>query len=93
MHTAKPGSKLAYICENLIAMKPGECVKMDRRALADIDEYNHNGSTFTAPDRILGNIAGSAWTHSFRVDPSNGDVTFERHEDTGEIHYRSPDRR
>lgn len=93
MHTAAPSSKLAYICEHVMRMKPGECLKLDRRELSDVPSYEHNGATFAPADRVLGNIVGSAYTHSYRIDPATGDVTFERHEYTGEVRYRSPDRR
>ena len=93
MHTAVPGTFLAHICEMVCRMKPGERLSMDRHSLAEIHSFDHNGATFTSADRVLGNIIGSAWTHSFRIDPITGTVTFERHEDTGGLRYVSPDHR
>ena len=48
---------------------------------------------FGPVDRILGNIIGSAFTHSYDTDPMTGDIIFIRHEDTSHRHYVSPDQR
>ena len=80
-------------CYEISKMKPGECIEVDMRDLMDIPSFAHNGATFTPADRILENIMGSAYTHSYRVGPSGRTVVFMRHEDTGERRYQSPDRR
>lgn len=92
MITADQDTLLGAFCARVDAMKPGERLKVDRFTLADIPEFDHNGARFTAADRILGNIIGSAWTHSYQVC-ENGDVVFIRHEDTGKRRYADPDRR
>lgn len=91
MHTANPHSPLGYWCRKVAAMKPGERLEVDRRDLQDIPSYEHNFATFTPADRILGNIVGSAYTHSFRIRPDNGHIVFERHEETGKRFYHDPD--
>ena len=74
-------------------MKPGECLDVDMRDLKGISGFDHNGVRFTPADRILENIAGSSYTHSYAVDPAGRVVTFRRHEETGQRRYNSPDRR
>lgn len=61
--------------------------------LAALGTFEHNGALFTAADRILGNIVGSGYTHSFRVDPLDGSVVFRRHEETDRRTYIDPDYR
>lgn len=91
MITANPSSLLGYWCRKVASMKPGQRLEVDRRELADIPSFVHNDADFTPPHRILENIVGSAYTHSFSVRPDNGNIVFERHEDTGKRHYSSPD--
>ncbi|KRW94300.1 hypothetical protein AQY21_20435 [Paracoccus sp. MKU1] len=75
-------------------MQPGDRFTVQRGALEEsIPSIFHNDVWFTPADRVLGNIIGSAWTHSFHVDDRTGDVTFRRHEETGERFYSAPDRR
>jgi hypothetical protein len=93
MHTADPKTLLGEICSHIDGMKPGQRLTVDRMALADIPSFFHNDAEFTPADRVLGNIVGSAFTHSYTVDHMNGNVTFHRHEDTGERRYEAPDRR
>lgn len=71
-------------------MKPGECLDVDYRDLHDIASYEHNEATFTPADRILGNIMGSAYTHSYQQIP-DGRVRFTRHENTGARRHGDPD--
>lgn len=92
-HTADPNSFLGYVCAKVDRMKPGERLTVDRHMLADIPTFFHNDAHFTAADRVLGNIIGAAYTHSYSINPMNGDVTFARHEDTGQRRYADPDRR
>ena len=91
MHTTSPTSRLGYWCRKVSEMKPGQCMEVPRHALDDIPTFIHNEATFTPAHRILGNIVGSAYTHSFYVRPDNGSVVFERHENTGERRYHEPD--
>lgn len=93
MITADRNTILGMICAEVARMKPGQCIKIDRMDLREIPSFTHNDAMFTPADRVLGNIVGSAYTHSYTVDPMSGDVTFVRHEDTGKRHYQDPDRR
>lgn len=93
MISADPNSLLGYWCRKVDAMKPGEFLEVSGHTLRDIPSYEHNGATFTPADRVLGNIMGSAYTHSYRVHPYNDTVTFIRHEDNGTRRSVDPDRR
>jgi hypothetical protein len=93
MITADHRSQLGYWCRKVAEMKPGQFLQVDVRELDDIPSYEHNDATFTPADRILGNIVGSAYTHSYRVALDSRSVTFARHEDTGERRHEDPDRR
>lgn len=93
MISAAPKGKLGYYCRKVDEMKPGERLDVDIRDLQDIESYCHNGAIFTPADRIFGNIAGSAYTHSYEVHPSGRYITFVRHEETGHRYYDDPDRR
>jgi hypothetical protein len=93
-HTADPKSFLGSLCKEVAAMKPGERLTVSRFELrSEIPSFYHNGAEFTPADRVLGNIIGAAYTHDYTVNPTNGDVTFRRHEDTGERRYVDPDHR
>ncbi len=83
--------ELAYWCDKISNLKEGECLDVDLRELRDISSFEHNDSTFTPADRILGNIIGSAYTHSFEVHPYKPIVTFKRHKNNGQIRYKEPD--
>lgn len=74
-------------------MKPGERLTVDMRDLERIPSFEHKGATFTPPDRILGNIVGAGYTHSYDIDPFSRRVTFARHENTGQQRHEDPDRR
>ncbi|MBX5206672.1 hypothetical protein [Rhizobium sp. NZLR11] len=91
MITADPHSKLGLICSVVDRMKPGECLDLMREELMDIPSFEHNQSTFNPADRVLGNIVGSAYTHSYRVSADGRKVTFMRHENTGAVRYHEPD--
>lgn len=93
MITADPRSALGYWCEKVAALQPGQCLDIDQRDLADIPSYVHNDATFTPSDRILGNIVGSAYTHSYSVHPSGQKVTFMRHAENGTRRSYDPDQR
>lgn len=93
MITANPNSLLGEWCRRIDAMEPGQCLDVDIRELRDIASYDHNSATFTPPDRILGNIVGSSYTHSYRMHPNGRTVTFIRHENTGQRRHEDPDRR
>lgn len=93
MITADPKSLLGLMCRRVDDMKPGEFLAIHRRDLYDIPSYEHNGATFTPPDRILGNIVGSGYTHSYYEDPMNGEIVFRRHAETGRVWHEGPDRR
>ena len=92
MITADPKSLLGMICRDVDAMKPGQQLLIVSSDLRGIRSYHYNDAEFTPADRILGNIVGSAFTHSYDVD-YKGDVIFRRHEDTGQRRYTDPDRR
>lgn len=93
MITADPKSKLGYICRMVDEMKPGQCLAVDMHDLDDISSYEHKGAIFTPPDRVLGNIVGSGYTHSYEIEPMQRRVVFVRHEDTGVQRHADPDRR
>lgn len=93
MITADPASALGYWCRRVARMRPGQFLEIDRRDLSEIPSYEHNGTIFTAADRILGNVVGSAYTHSHRAAPQGRSIIFACHEDTGKRHYEDPDRR
>lgn len=92
-YTADPSSHLGYWCRKVSQMKPGERLDVSGQALRDIPSYEHNGAVFTPADRVLGNIIGSAYTHSYTVHPYEDTVTFMRHEDNGTRRSADPDRR
>ncbi|MGN7959182.1 hypothetical protein [Agrobacterium radiobacter] len=91
MILADPNTKLGRISGAVDMLKPGECLAFDMRELADIRSFEHNGATFSPADRVLGNIMGSAYTHSFSVTDYGRTVVFYRHEETGERRYKEPD--
>lgn len=91
MITTSPGTLLYDYCRRIDAMKPGEAFCVDMYELRNIASYEHNGAWFYPPDRILGNIVGSGYTHSYEVQ--RGQVTFYRHKETGRRYYEEPDRR
>jgi hypothetical protein len=93
-HTANRETFLGYLCSEVSRMKPGEALTVSGVQMRmEIPSFFHNDAHFTPPDRVLGNIVGSAYTHSYSVDMMTGDVTFRRHEDTGQRRYADPDRR
>lgn len=93
-HTASPGTYLAHVCDIVASMKPGECVCVSALDLrSEVPSFWHNNAEFSPADRVLGNIIGSSYTHSYTEDLMSGTITFCRHEDTGLRHYTAPDRR
>jgi hypothetical protein len=95
MHTADPNTFLGHVCAQVARMKPNECLTVCGYELRhEVSAFMHNGARFTPADRVLGNIIGSAYTHSYTVDERTGDVTFRRHEEKPGIrYYADPDRR
>lgn len=93
MITADIRTALGRWCREVARMKPGQCLEIDVLELQLIPGFEHNGARWTPADRILENIVGSAYTHSYRVHPSGRTVVFMRHEETGRRYYESPDRR
>ena len=94
MITADPDTFLGYLCRMVDEMKPGQRLTVGIFELRhEIPSFEYNGALFSAPDRVLENIVGSAYTHSYTVNHERNTVTFERHENTGARHYLSPDRR
>lgn len=91
-HTADPNSILGEWCSIVADMKPGQKLRVHYYELRTIPGFHHNGADFGPVDRILGNIIGSAFTHSYTTNPMTGDITFACHENTGAVYYRSPDR-
>lgn len=88
--SARAEATLAHIRKIVGCMKPGEYLEVDRYDLYAIPAYEHNDSTFTAADRVLGGIMGSTYTHSFEL-LMNGNIRFIRHEDKGVRRYKEPD--
>lgn len=80
-------------CHIVADMKPGQKLRVHYYALRAIPGFHHNGADFGPVDRVLGNIIGSAFTHSYDTDPMTGDIIFTCHENTGRRHYISPDQR
>lgn len=72
-------------------MKEGEWLDVSIEDLRDIPSFEHNFATFNPADRVLGNICGSAYTHSYETRMDGRAVTFKRHKDTGEVRYKEPD--
>lgn len=95
MITANRKTQLGRICEIVDQMKPGQCLKVSVFDLMDIPQYEHNGTTFIAADRVLGNIVGSAYTHDYTevFDANEPYFLFRRHVETGERFHEAPDRR
>lgn len=93
MITADPKTDLGRWCREIDRMKPGECLDVDMAELQLIPGFEHNGAHWNPADRILENVAGSAWTHSYEVHPGGRHVTFRRHVEDGRRYYQSPDRR
>jgi len=93
MITADPDSKLGFWCAKIDAMEVGTFFEVSHIDLDGIEPIHHNGVDFTAPDRILGNIVGSSYTHSYSINEYTGVVRFARHENTGEFRHTDPDRR
>lgn len=83
-------SALAFWCKEVARMKPGECLEIDPMDLRDIASHEHNEATFGPADRILGNIVGSAYTHSYER-MLDGRIRFMRHENTGARRHNDPD--
>jgi hypothetical protein len=83
-------ASLEFWCRRVSRMKPDERLEVDPRDLRDIASYEHNEMTFTPPDRILGNIMGSTYTHSYWQKP-DGRIVFARHKNTGERRHKDPD--
>lgn len=82
---------LDFWCQEVAKLKPGQCLDVRREDLIDIASHTHNDALFTPADRILGNIMGSAYTHSYKEMPGGKGVTFIRHENTGERRHEDPD--
>lgn len=93
MITADPNTRLGHYCRIVEGMKPGQRVDFEVDELRDIGSYEHKGGLFTPADRICENIVGSYYTVSYWLHPDGKSVTFAKHEDTGKVRYRSPDRR
>lgn len=89
--TDRSSRSLAYWCQKIGSLKEGQCLDVDIRELRDISSFEHNDATFTPADRILGNIMGSDYTHSYKLHPYKPVVTFIRHKDTGELRHKDPD--
>lgn len=93
MITADSRTALGMWCKEVSRMKPGQCLEIDIRELQLIPGFAHKGFEWNPADRILENIVGAAYTHSYEVHPSGRTVVFRRHEETGQRHYQSPDQR
>lgn len=94
MITAYRNSDLRLLCRQIANLRVGEAIQFTVPELElRIGSYEYNGALFTPADQILGNIVGSYYTHSYRLDYDHNIVTFYRHEDTGELRYMDPDRK
>lgn len=83
-----------YMVKLVSEMTPGDSLTVLPEILQELAPgFEYNGAIFTPADRILENVIGSAYTHSYFYDYMSGRVTFTRHKNTGEIRYESPDRR
>lgn len=92
-HTADPNSLLGQWCDIVANMEPGQKLRVNYRDIRAIPGFHHNGADFGPVDRILGNIIGSAYTHSYSTDPMSGDIIFSCYKNTGAVYYRSPDQK
>ncbi len=92
MIIADPNTLLGEVCREVARLKPGESIAFGYKLLRDIPSFHHNGACFSPADRVLENIVGSSYTHSYAVDEDGRSVTFHRHKEPGH-YYQSPDRR
>ena len=76
-------------------MKPGQSLKVPDCILRDISAHYHNGTIFTAADRILGNVVGSGYTHDYyeAADNTGCCIVIRRYAEDGTRRYTAPDRR
>lgn len=89
-HRTQP--ELAYVCDQVCQLRePGQRIAVARHVLQEISPIFHNDCRWDPAERVLSNIIGSKYTLSFWVNPETGDVTFERHLDTGVTRYKEPD--
>jgi hypothetical protein len=91
--TATPGTALGRLCRLVAQLEPGQCRIISHQDLAEVRSFEHNDATFTPADRVLGNICGSAYSHSFSVRPDGSGVEFCAHTIGDRIRYVSPDQR
>jgi hypothetical protein len=86
-----------HIVKQVNELKPGEAIKFNRHYLnSHVPSFHHKGAKFTAADRVLENIMGSAYEYRYDECHMNGDITFFRLEkplENGRKSYTSPDRR
>ncbi len=83
------------------ALKRGEAITIAASALADVAPLQHNGASWSAVERILENVVGSAYEIFTYEDPMTRNVIFYRltEEDVkalvsdGGRTFVSPDRR
>lgn len=92
MITADPNTLLGRACLEVARLKPGESIAFGYEILCDIPSFHYNGAWFSPADRVLENIVGSGYTHSYAMDIDEETFTFHRHKEPGR-YYRSPDRR
>lgn len=91
---------LRHICGRIAALEPGYALGVSRMVLRDIASQHplcvigHNGVLWSAPEVIMENIVGSAYSLTYWEDPMSGQVTFQkRKQRLKEPGYTSPDRR
>ncbi len=85
---------LDEIANEISGLKPGEWYSYDLAKLEDVIPPPLPG--WTAPERVMENIVGSAWEFQFVQDPLTEVITFMRLRMplTGNLRtYVSPDRR
>lgn len=98
IRTDKQQTTLRWAVDEVLVLKPGQCIDMSERVLADIGCHEHNGATFTPPDQVLENILGAAWEYGYDRIPQSRAVRFYRLPKPldyrgSERSYVSPDRR
>ena len=78
-------------------LKKGESIEFDRDFInIHVQGFHYNEAYFTAADRVLENIIGSAYEYTYSENPINGNIAFHRlgrEVECGKVSYTSPDRR
>lgn len=93
----RANTTFADVVRAVASLKPGQCVSFDRYTMREIPTFEHKGFHFSAADRVLENVVGSAYGWTYLPDPLSGSCSFERmvrtEFDGGRRTYVSPDYR